>query len=66
MEKCQFSLTRGARVECVVYANVPENILPISLQILNEISFFVGTCATLSGLSHAFIFAMAHRLAKRL
>ncbi|KAK6030698.1 hypothetical protein OSTOST_03158, partial [Ostertagia ostertagi] len=31
------------------------------IQMLDEISFFVGTCATLSGLSHAFIFAMAHR-----
>lgn len=30
-------------------------------QLLAEVSFFVGTCATLSGLSHAFIFAMAHR-----
>ncbi|CAI4230823.1 unnamed protein product [Auanema sp. JU1783] len=33
----------------------------VEIPILNEISFFVGTCATLSGLSHAFIFAMAHR-----
>ncbi|GMR37316.1 hypothetical protein PMAYCL1PPCAC_07509, partial [Pristionchus mayeri] len=33
----------------------------IEIPMLNEISFFVGTCATLSGLSHAFIFAMAHR-----
>uniref|UniRef100_A0A7I4Y0B5 G_PROTEIN_RECEP_F1_2 domain-containing protein n=1 Tax=Haemonchus contortus TaxID=6289 RepID=A0A7I4Y0B5_HAECO len=33
----------------------------VHLPILDEISFFVGTCATLSGLSHAFIFAMAHR-----
>ncbi|XGW12787.1 hypothetical protein V3C99_013441 [Haemonchus contortus] len=33
----------------------------VYLPVLDEISFFVGTCATLSGLSHAFIFAMAHR-----
>ncbi|KAK5986487.1 hypothetical protein GCK32_008992 [Trichostrongylus colubriformis] len=33
----------------------------IGIPILEEISFFVGTCATLSGLSHSLIFAMAHR-----
>ncbi|KAJ1358092.1 hypothetical protein KIN20_016402 [Parelaphostrongylus tenuis] len=33
----------------------------IELSILSEISFFVGTSATLSGLSHAFIFGIAHR-----
>ncbi|EYC12504.1 hypothetical protein Y032_0047g1519 [Ancylostoma ceylanicum] len=33
----------------------------VSFPLLAEVSFFVGTCATLSGLSHAFIFAMAHR-----
>ncbi|KAK6028242.1 hypothetical protein OSTOST_05715, partial [Ostertagia ostertagi] len=33
----------------------------VTLPILDEIAFFVGICATLSGLSHAFIFAMAHR-----
>ncbi|VDK60137.1 unnamed protein product [Cylicostephanus goldi] len=32
----------------------------LSIQLLDEVSFFVGTCATLSGLSHAFIFGMAH------
>ncbi|WKX96197.1 hypothetical protein Q1695_012554 [Nippostrongylus brasiliensis] len=33
----------------------------VSIEWLAEVSFFVGTCASLSGLSHAFIFAMAHR-----
>ncbi|VDM71211.1 unnamed protein product [Strongylus vulgaris] len=33
----------------------------VSFKLLDEVSFFVGTCATLSGLSHAFIFGMAHR-----
>ncbi|KAK6058709.1 hypothetical protein COOONC_03718, partial [Cooperia oncophora] len=33
----------------------------IKFPLLEEVAFFVGTCATLSGLSHAFIFAMAHR-----
>ncbi|CAJ0607709.1 unnamed protein product [Cylicocyclus nassatus] len=33
----------------------------VSFKLLEEVSFFVGTCATLSGLSHAFIFGMAHR-----
>ncbi|CAD6198423.1 unnamed protein product [Caenorhabditis auriculariae] len=33
----------------------------VELKWLDEVSFFVGTCATLSGLAHAFIFAMAHR-----
>ncbi|ETN78091.1 hypothetical protein NECAME_10598 [Necator americanus] len=37
----------------------------VSFPLLAEVSFFVGTCATLSGLSHAFIFAMAHREIKR-
>nr|CDJ87719.1 7TM GPCR domain containing protein [Haemonchus contortus] len=33
----------------------------IHVPLLDEIAFFVGTCASLSGLLHAFIFAMAHR-----
>ncbi|KAE9413259.1 hypothetical protein Angca_000814 [Angiostrongylus cantonensis] len=33
----------------------------VNLPVLSVVSFFVGTSATLSGLSHAFIFGIAHR-----
>ncbi|KHN81188.1 hypothetical protein Tcan_02690 [Toxocara canis] len=33
----------------------------IELPLLKNVGFFVGTCASVSGLSHAFIFGMAHR-----
>ncbi|KHN79560.1 hypothetical protein Tcan_17293 [Toxocara canis] len=33
----------------------------LNLEIFNEIGFFIGVCASISGLSHAFIFGMAHR-----
>uniref|UniRef100_A0A0M3IQA5 7TM_GPCR_Srx domain-containing protein n=1 Tax=Ascaris lumbricoides TaxID=6252 RepID=A0A0M3IQA5_ASCLU len=33
----------------------------LNLMILNDVGFFIGVCASISGLSHAFIFGMAHR-----
>ncbi|VDM60481.1 unnamed protein product [Angiostrongylus costaricensis] len=40
---------------------VEVNVSDALLQVLTEVSFFVGASATLSGLSHAFIFGIAHR-----
>uniref|UniRef100_A0A915AAM5 G_PROTEIN_RECEP_F1_2 domain-containing protein n=1 Tax=Parascaris univalens TaxID=6257 RepID=A0A915AAM5_PARUN len=33
----------------------------LNLMILNDVGLFIGVCASISGLSHAFIFGMAHR-----
>uniref|UniRef100_A0A0M3IM10 G_PROTEIN_RECEP_F1_2 domain-containing protein n=1 Tax=Ascaris lumbricoides TaxID=6252 RepID=A0A0M3IM10_ASCLU len=33
----------------------------LKLELLSDVGFFVDICASVSGLSHAFIFAMAHR-----
>uniref|UniRef100_A0A914RFI5 Uncharacterized protein n=1 Tax=Parascaris equorum TaxID=6256 RepID=A0A914RFI5_PAREQ len=32
-----------------------------AVEILNDVGLFIGVCASISGLSHAFIFGMAHR-----
>ncbi|KHJ97905.1 hypothetical protein OESDEN_02107 [Oesophagostomum dentatum] len=50
-ERCELA-------QLCIFKSVTQETIPLLLQ---EVSFFVGTCATLSGLSHAFIFGMAHR-----